>query len=324
MIPLLVTSAYPATANTFAATRARAALAAGEIPGFTATTDPAVAQAILFFEHHPDSDPFFLSVLRHPLVRRYPRKCLLSHDADFVVPAMSGFYPSLTRDQFRTDRFESWVYLNQQCPNPEIRFVPATGHERHLFSFVGAVRTHPVRSRLMALPGPGAYLEDTSGANAWQLTDSQRHIHHLQYARRLADSLFVLCPRGVGPNSYRVGEAMQTGRVPVIISDEFPPPPALPWADFAVFVAEAEVESIPQRLAAMTSRAVAMGNVARAVWERHYRWPSGFAQLCAQVPRLVAAGPTRFPFLRALSLVCRSSGYARLFVRSLRARRAVQ
>lgn len=321
MFLLHVTSAYPESAGNFAATRARAALQAGEVPGFSYAADPAAAHGILFFEHHPGHDPFFLAVLRHPLVRRFPQKCLLSHDQDFVAPFLPGLYCSLLRRDHRTGVTESWIYLNQQCPNPALRYVPPTGDEPLLFSFVGAGRTHPVRREILRLAAPDALLVDTSGSDAWTIPDADRAAYHERFARTLADSRFVLCPRGLGPNSYRVYEAMQTGRVPVIIADDFVPPAALPWDRFALFVPEAEVASLPARLAATAPRAAALGRAARQAWETWCAWPAGFAGFCAELPRFLAAGRPRVrPLRRALALVATSPGHARLFARSLRRR----
>ncbi len=322
MFPIHVTSAYPEGPGNFAAGRARQALTEGGIPGFAHTADPAAARAILFLEHHPDSDPFFLAVLRHPLVRRFPEKCLLCHDHDLVVPFLPGFYSSLRRADLRPGVVESSIYLHQHCPNPAIRATPVTGGEPYLFSFVGAVRTHPVRRELLRLAAPNALIEDTSGRNGWELNDAARRGFHERYARTLTDSRFVLCPRGAGPNSYRIYESMQAGRAPVVISDDFAPPVDLPWADFALFVPEAEVASLPQRLAAAAPRAGALGLAARRTWEESCAWPAGFARLCRAVRDRAEAGPLvdPHPLWKAARLVCTSSATARLLVRSLRHR----
>ena len=324
MFPIHVTSAYPEGPGNFAAGRARQALTEGSIPGFAHTADPAAARAVLFLEHHPDSDPFFLAVLRHPLVRRFPEKCLLCHDHDLVVPFLPGFYSSLRRADLRPGVVESAIYLHQHCPNSAIRATPVTGAEPYLFSFVGAVRTHPVRRELLRLAGPEALIEDTSGRNGWELDDAARRSFHEHYARTLTDSRFVLCPRGAGPNSYRIYESMQAGRAPVIVSDDFAPPAGLPWADFALFVPEAAVDSLPRILNDASPRAAALGLAARRIWEESCSWPAGFARLCQSIRARTEAGATvhPHPLWKAAHRVATSSTAARLLVRSLRQRRA--
>ncbi len=321
MLLLHVVSAYPDAADNFAAARARAALQESAVPGVMHTPDPAAAHAILFFEHHPSHDPFFLAVLRHPLVRRFPGKCLFYQDNDYATPFLPGFYCSLPRRDCRPSVAESWVYLNQHMPNRAIGHTPLSGAEPYLFSFIGAMRTHPVRRQIMRLPAERALFEDTSAVNGWEIPPATLAAYHTRFARTMTDSLFVLCPRGIGPNSYRIYEAMQAGRVPVIISDDFAPPAPLPWADFALFVPEVEVASIPARLAAAAGRAPAMGAAARAAWERWCAWPAGLGRLCAELPRLLRprAGTT-LPLRRAARLICTSRSHAKLFAYSIRHR----
>jgi exostosin family protein len=78
-----------------------------------------------------------------------------------------------------------------------------------LMSFVGRI-THPVRQQLIDLYGKRAncYLHAS---------------HHSlqQYCQILARSTFALCPRGHGPSSFRIMEAVQYGAIPVYISDDF-------------------------------------------------------------------------------------------------------
>ncbi len=321
MFLLHIVSAYRDAVENFAASRARTALEEGAVPGVVHTPDPAAAHAILFFEHHPSHDPFFLAVLRHPLVRHFPGKCLLYQDNDFATPFLPGFFCSLTRRDHRPSLAESWVYLNQHMPNRAISHTPLSGAEPYLFSFIGAMRTHPVRRAIMRLPAARALLEDTSGLNSWEIPPAARTAYHERFARTMTNSLFVLCPRGVGPNSYRIYEAMQAGRVPVIISDDFAPPAPLPWTDFALFVPESEVASIPAHLAAAAPRAAALGRAARAAWERWGAWPAGFACLCAELPRFVRReAATTLPLRRAARLVCTSRSHAKLFLHSVRHR----
>lgn len=47
------------------------------------------------------------------------------------------------------------------------------------------------------------------------------------FIEKTSQSIFTLCPRGYGRNSFRIYEAIQLGSIPVIISDSF----YLPWQD---------------------------------------------------------------------------------------------
>jgi hypothetical protein len=73
-----------------------------------------------------------------------------------------------------------------------------------LFSFVGNVKTAPeVRGRILALQHPDALLLNPS--SGMRDNDSD-------YVEMLRDSHFVLCPRGLGPTSWRFYEVMMAAR----------------------------------------------------------------------------------------------------------------
>ncbi len=80
--------------------------------------------------------------------------------------------------------------------------------ERDIFmSFVGR-RTHRVRDQLIDCykDHPDCLVTDT--------------LHSLEdYCEILSRSIFALCPRGYGPTSFRIAEAIQYGAIPVYISD---------------------------------------------------------------------------------------------------------
>jgi len=63
---------------------------------------------------------------------------------------------------------------------------------------------------------------------------------------------------------------MSLGRVPVIISDAWQPPPAIPWQEFSVVIPERNVADIPAVLKKLESRAESMGQLARHVFDEHF------------------------------------------------------
>jgi hypothetical protein len=66
----------------------------------------------------------------------------------------------------------------------------------------------------------------------------------------MADSVFALCPRGYGPTSFRLYEAMQMGCVPVYITDQawLPFKDEILWDQTAVLCGIDEVAGLPERL----------------------------------------------------------------------------
>ena len=80
--------------------------------------------------------------------------------------------------------------------------------KKWLANFVGS-KTHPIReSANSLLYHPDYYV-------------SFQHHDIETYCRIIHESVFTLCYRGYGRNSFRIAEALQYGSVPVYISDEF-------------------------------------------------------------------------------------------------------
>ena len=105
----------------------------------------------------------------------------------------------------------------------------------------------------------------------WHFSDTHRsdgRAAFSSYAESLGRSAFVLCPRGYGPSLIRLFEAMQVGRCPVIISDNWLPPPFVDWSTCSIRVPEASIEDIPAILRKRQGEAGKLGREARRVWEQ--------------------------------------------------------
>jgi FkbM family methyltransferase len=101
-------------------------------------------------------------------------------------------------------------------------------------SFIGR-NTHPVRAEILKIKQPG-----------WVITDKILKLP--EFCRTLARSVFTLCPRGYGPTSFRIKEAMQYGSIPVYISDQFIQPH---WVDFSIYgvkVSDCDLKHLPDIL----------------------------------------------------------------------------
>lgn len=81
------------------------------------------------------------------------------------------------------------------------------GDKKWLASFVGS-RTHPIRDSL-------DYLKNRDG---YYISFGEHDID--SYCRILHESIFAICPRGYGINSFRCTEGLQYGAIPVYLSDE--------------------------------------------------------------------------------------------------------
>lgn len=97
---------------------------------------------------------------------------------------------------------------------------PAADKKDIFCSFVGR-RTHPIRNEILSIREPG-----------WMITDKVEKMD--RFCNILSRSIFTLCPRGYGPTSFRIMEAMQYGSIPVYISDKFIEPHGIPFGHYGV------------------------------------------------------------------------------------------
>jgi hypothetical protein len=138
-----------------------------------------------------------------------------------------------------------------------------------LWSFVGDLRTAPaVRGALIGLDDPRA--ESRESKMHVGLAANERTRLQAQYADTLTRSLFVACPTGFSPTSHRLFEAMRAGRVPVVISDAWRPPPLIDWDSCSIRVAERDVRNVPLILREREPEAAKLGRRAREIWEARF------------------------------------------------------
>lgn len=114
--------------------------------------------------------------------------------------------------------------------------------EKHwrIGTFMGKL-THPIRNQMIAsLPADKGYF------CMWdKLIDLHRYCHIL------SQSLFTLCPRGFGPTSFRIQEALQYGSIPVYVSDEFVIPHNIPFEQYGVIIEAKDAGMVHEILTAI-------------------------------------------------------------------------
>ncbi|MDT0688843.1 exostosin family protein [Salegentibacter sp. F188] len=291
---LFITSAYPYNSETnFAAYWLRESAELDPYKIHSVCDDPGDADIIFFVEHHPDNDPYFLKVLTSPIYKKFKEKCYLYHDRDWVVPLMPGIYPSIRKKFYRDSRMASGHYIARICENEAIKYEAGKIKPEYLFSFVGASSTHRVRTNILALDYPNCFLKDTAGKNSWMLNPNEKSQFEQSYAEIMKKSLFILCPRGFGPSTYRLFESMEMGRVPVIVSDEWVPINGPEWIDFSIHLAEKDVDQIPQILEERKNEAEEMGYKAREAWENWFSKEISFHRFADTLSRLHQRGASQ-------------------------------
>ena len=159
-------------------------------------------------------------------------------------------------------------------------------HHRYIASFVGSA-THPVRDQLFAaVKDRNGYFFQLGKSKPWQSPklvvpleiialspdrarfvgrsrllspddwkERRNHIMTLLFRELMRLSRFALCPRGYGPTSFRLCEALQLGVVPVYISDRFWLPfcHLLDWSKFCILVEPNQIASLPDVLESITT-----------------------------------------------------------------------
>ena len=241
------------------ALRRLAGLAETDPPRFCKLTDRlGEADIVLFVEN----GYFGLSSIRNFYVTRNENRHAQYYffsEGDWPFPFLPGLYCSLSR---RLPWAFSWAFLLDATQ-------PYSCGERdasYLFSFLGRLRTHPVRRRICRLDSASTPCVDVAhGPQRFDCWDYQT-----TYLRLVSESLFVLCPRGFGTSSIRIFETMRAGRVPVIISDAWIEPPVGEWSQFSLRVPEHAVEQIPQICEQHLDAAVAMGALARRAFDEFF------------------------------------------------------
>jgi hypothetical protein len=165
-----------------------------------------------------------------------------------------------------------WNYYHPGSSMQSINKLDHPRNYKYLWSFMGSVNTHLIRKKISKLDCTDSFFKDTAtqfNANIKSLLGTKTlKDYQDNYISILKDSAFVLCPRGVSPSSIRLFEVMKAGRVPVIISDEWLPPPLIDWNSCSVWIKEAEINSISGVLQEKKWNAKTMGDNARKEWER--------------------------------------------------------
>ncbi len=251
----------------------------------TICASPREADAILFVEDAHFNDYLYRRVLKHPLVNQYKTKTFIYTEADKPYHVLPGLYCNMPSNRFRKDVHQAFPFVRSM--NQYVKHISQWDIEQDwAFSFVGSM-SHRLRRSILKFSHLSPGVRDTSEFDFWHATEQEKASQGMVFAESMSRSRFILCPRGIGTASFRPFEAMQAGRAPVIISDQWVPPPQVNW-DFAVFVPEAEINGIPDLLESIRDEAFERGRAARAAWESTYAPDVMFNTTATSVNELLA------------------------------------
>lgn len=273
-----ILSAYDESQSNFAFQNLKKSSLYDPFKKYVLADNPKSADLIIFVEHHPGSDPYFFEVLKHPVYKQYKKKCYLYHDNDEHLTLMPTISPSVCNSSYNKKMHRPYHYLEQISTNPYIQYTPDKVYEKkYLFSFMGASRTYPaVREEIINRFQGGDNIHDTKDYNSWELNEEDRNKYFEKYAEILFQSKFILCPRGIGPSSYRQYESMKVGIAPVIISDDWVECEEIDWDSCSIRIKEKDISQIETILKNREAECLELGLNARKNYEKYMSFENQF------------------------------------------------
>ena len=210
--------------------------------------DPSKADVFLFLSHGLDENSI-LGIKDHELIKKYPPRCFFWCDDDHPLAILPGLYASLPSVFFNPNFHRTIFYLTRS--NNLIGQLK-TEYEKKppliLASFQGGISSN-IRKKLLILKFKTDRIIVKAVQPLWSVflfgmgfNDQELIVN--EYARRIFESKFVICPKGNGVSSYRLFETLEAGRVPVIISDKFVPPKIQPDSEYMLFLKEADINKL--------------------------------------------------------------------------------
>ncbi len=231
----------------------------------------------------------FADITSSRLYKDYKQKSVVFFSGDKAIPTLPDVYTCLeNRMSIRWRKsLQAGCYL-RVADNDSLDIDESLCNAKYLYSFVGNAKNNVIREKICALASHRALLRDSSPDSRQQVDgiSGSNADRGMLYRDVMANSKFILCPRGIGVSSWRLFESMRAGRVPVIISDDWLAPAGPRWSEFAIFIKESEVHSIPAVLENHEANAAALGAFARREWEKWYSKEHVFTTV---VDQLIAA-----------------------------------
>lgn len=248
------------------------------------TDSPESADIVLFTQCHMLQNDWRLKrIRRHSLTRAFPDKVFIYNECDRPWCALPGVYVNMPKRHAIAEHQRAWGYFT-----PPPSRVPQAPPDL-LFSFI-ATNTAPCREPLFTLRHPDAIVEEAHGFRFWDQASERFDERRTQFQTTLARSRFVLCPRGNGTSSVRLYEALAIGAVPVIIADDWLPPPGPSWEKFSIRWPEGKTEGLVQMLEARDADWQSMSRQARHAYDEFFSPQAYFHHVVSLCAELLAHG----------------------------------
>lgn len=172
------------------------------------------------------------------LDRKYPNDkffTIVQYDGGILVPFKNSIIFSCSGN-FNSPIGNNSNYISIPLLSDPHDFKPT--QKKFLASFSGNFQTHPIRDKMFNI---------LSSEKGFIFSKPSRYFNNFFYKRNMLSSIFALCPRGYGPASFRMYEALQMKLIPIYISDEFwlPYKDQINWDKIAILVKENDIGQIP-------------------------------------------------------------------------------
>jgi hypothetical protein len=229
--------------------------------------DVADADAVLFTESHLlGRDWMRLAIRRSAAFRAAPNRAYVYDETDLPWCALPGLYVSMPARSLRPALQVSVPYFAVEDPRGRVDDLD-DGADRDLLFSLAASRSHPCRVPLFDLRSARGIVDEAVGFTFYDPSSKDFALRRRRFAELVVRSKFVLCPRGSGTSSIRLYEVMAAGRVPVVISDDWVPPPTIDWPACSLRWPEGRTEGLVELLEAHETDAEKMGARARAEYD---------------------------------------------------------
>jgi len=174
--------------------------------------------------------------------------------------------------------FDSSIGLNSEyIPIPllsdELKFnIPK--NKKFLASFVGNLETNNIRKKMF---------EKLKTIDGFIINKPYKYFNQYFYKKKMLNAYFALCPRGYGPATFRLYEALQMKLIPIYISDEFwlPYKDLINWNKIAVLVKENSIDEIPKIIKNLynTGNYINFLNYTSSIYNNYFTWNGCLSQI---------------------------------------------
>jgi hypothetical protein len=134
--------------------------------------------------------------------------------------------------------------------------------KEYFANFIGGI-THPIRH----------HAEQLVGKEAYYIAYGNHSIE--RYCEVISKSIFTLCYRGFGKNSFRIQEALQYNSIPVYISDEIINAHNVPFSEYGVVIDAKDAHRTDEILRSLdTIDIVQKQDMLKSVFQKLYTYES--------------------------------------------------